>query len=129
MVATLLYLTFWFSYLFLFLLIFPFALLAIKLIQTNKTIFEINTKRIVMKQFQNNKYLTYEVELYDIKHIVQEEKANGTGYIHFKTASSLFPQIKTPLLDNPTYIHNVVRDAIEKAKIQHTTSLDEKKFK
>ncbi len=126
MIAITLYLAFATSYLFLLLLIFPLALLTIKLIQTQKSIFEINDKRIIMKRFEENKYLTYEVELYDVKHIIQEERANGKGYIIFKTASSLFPQIKTPLMEHPTYIHNIVRDAIEEAKKQRDTTLTPK---
>ncbi|MBN2823799.1 MAG: hypothetical protein JXQ76_00625 [Campylobacterales bacterium] len=121
-----LYLSFAFNYLFLLLLIFPLALLAIKFIQTKKTIFEINDKRIIMKRFENNKYLTYEVELYDVKHIVEEEKASGKGHIIFKTTSSLFPEIKTPLMDNPTRIHDIVRDVIEEAKIERSTFLANK---
>jgi len=122
MIAITLYLALSVNYLFLLLLIFPLALLAIKFIQTQKSIFEISDKRIIMKRFEENKYLTYEVELYDVKHIVQEERANGKGYIIFKTNSSLFPHITTPLMEHPAHIHDRVRDAIQEAKKQHNAS-------
>ncbi|MEA2029469.1 MAG: hypothetical protein U9N49_10905 [Campylobacterota bacterium] len=112
------YLAIKFTALFLLLLIFPIALSTLKFIQTKKTTFEINDKRIIMKRFEKGKYLTYEVELYDVKHIVEEEKPNGKGHIIFKTTSSLFPDITTPCMYNPTRIHDIVRDIIEERKIE-----------
>jgi len=112
------YLAVKFSTLFLVLLIFPIALSLLKFIQTKKTTFEINDKRIIMKRFEKGKYLTYEVELYDVKHIVEEEKPNGKGHIIFKTTSSLFSEIITPCMENPTRIHDIVRDIIEERKVE-----------
>jgi len=114
---------------FLFLLLLPLAFSMVKVLQTKKTTFEINDKRIIMKRFEKGKYLTYEVELYDVKHIVEEEKPNGEGHIIFKTTSSLFPEIKTPCIENPSKVHDSVRDIIEELKMQRSKMMSAQKAK
>lgn len=79
-----------------------------------------------MKKYEDNKYLTYEVELYDVKHIVEEEKPNGRGHIIFKTTSSLFPEITTPCMKNPTEVHDRVRDIIEERKMERNAMMAQK---
>jgi len=117
-VLVILYFSIAFSWKFVFLVIVPIIFSLVKFIQAKKTLFEINDQRIVMKKYEGGKYLTYEVELYDVKHIIEEEKASGKGHIIFKTKSSLFEEIKTPCMNNPTHVHDIVRDIIEERKVE-----------
>ena len=85
--------------------------------------FEINSKRLVMIYFEKGKYRTYEIQLYDVKHLILERKANGKGYIIFKTMSSKFPKLKSPYMSNPEEIHHIVRDIVEDLKFNRTKLL------
>lgn len=107
-----------FGAIYLFLLIIPLTLSILKYIHVKKNLFELNTKRIVMTNYKLGKYVIYEVELYDVKHISVEEESNKKGYIIFQTASSLFPEIRSPWMKHPRKIHNIVRDISEELKLE-----------
>jgi len=101
---------------FLFLLVIPLVLSTTKYMRVKRNTFEINTTRIVMVKYEMGKYMTYEVELYDVKHMHVEAKRNKKGHIVFKTASSLFPEIKSPWMKHPAKVHHKVRNISEKLK-------------
>jgi len=108
---------------FLFLLILPIGLSYSKYNIVVRNKLEINNKRLVLIKFEKGKYKTYEIELYDIKHIVLEQKTNGKGYIIFKTMSSKFKEVKSPYMSNPEEVHHRVRDIIEELKFTRSTLL------
>ncbi len=108
---------------FLFLLIIPFLLSYSKYKAILRDSFEINFKRLVMVHFEKGKYKTHEIELYDVKHLVLERKANGKGYIIFQTLSSKFKKVETPYMNNPEEIHHIVRDIVEDLKLNRNKIL------
>ncbi len=108
---------------FLSLLVIPFLLSYSKYKAILRDSFEINSKRLVMVHFKKGKYKTHEIELYDVKHLVLEQKANGKGYIIFKTMSSKFEEVITPCMNNPKEIHNIIRDIVEDLKLNRNKIL------
>ena len=107
----------------LFLLVVPIGLSYSKYKTVLRNTFEINSKRLVMIHFEKGKYKTYEIQLYDVKHLVLEKKANGKGYIIFQTMSSKFPKLKSPYMLNPEEVHHVVRDIVEELKFNRNKLL------
>jgi len=108
---------------FLFLLVIPIGLSYSKYKTVLRNTFEINNKRLVMIEFEKGKYKTYEIQLYDVKHLVLEKKANGKGYIIFQTMSSKFPKLKSPYMINPEEVHHIVRDIVEELKFNRSKLL------
>ena len=107
----------------LFLLIIPIGLSYSKYNMVLRNTFEINNKRIVLIKFEKGKYKTYEIQLYDVKHLVLEKKANGKGYIIFQTMSSKFTKLKSPYMVNPEEVHHIVRDIVEDLKFNRSKLL------
>lgn len=115
-----LYTAFSLSFYFIFLLTIPAIISLRKIKEIRRNTFEITNKRLKMKVFKNNRFITSEVELYNVKHVNLEEKRNGKGYLIFVTNSKRYPQIRFPHMENPSIIHDKVRDIVEELKLQRT---------
>ncbi len=102
---------------FLVLLIIPMTISTIKFLEIEKNIYEITTKRLKIRKGKFTSTL-YEIELYDVKHTVLEEKRNRQGYITFLTSSSKFGTIRFPRMNEPAVIHDKVRDIYEEIKLE-----------
>lgn len=116
MIAAIVYLGLKFPYLFI-LLIIPIGLSGYHFLKIKSNIFEISNKRLKIKKgiFSS---VTKEIELYDIKSSVLEEKRNGKGYITFLTKNEEYGKIKFPRMNNPAEIHDQVRDIYEEIKLE-----------
>ncbi|SHO81387.1 hypothetical protein MNB_SV-15-954 [hydrothermal vent metagenome] len=102
---------------FLLLIVIPIIISTIKFLEIERNIYEITTKRLKIRKGKFTSTL-YEIELYDVKHTVLEEKRNHKGYITFLTSSSKFGTIRFPRMDEPAVIHDKVRDIYEEIKLE-----------
>ncbi len=114
---------------FIFLLIIPTVISFLKIREIKRNTFEITNKRLKMKVFKNNRFITSEVELYNVKHVNLEEKKNGKGYLIFVTNSNRFPEIRFPYMKKPSVLHNKVRDIVEELKLERNKMFSTKDLK
>ncbi len=116
-IVFLIYLSIKFTAYFLILLIIPTTISILKFLEIEKNIFEITTKRL---KIRNGKFtsILYEIELYDVKHTILEEKQNRKGYITFLTSSSKFGTVRFPRMSEPAVIHDKVRNIYEEIKLE-----------
>jgi len=112
-----------------FLLIIPTIISFVKFREINRNTFEITNKRLKMKVFKNNRFITSEVELYNVKHVNLEEKRNGKGYLIFITESNRYPEIRFPYMQNPSMLHDKVRDIVEELKLERNKMFSAKDLK
>jgi hypothetical protein len=114
---------------FIFLLIIPIVISFLKIREIKRNTFEITNKRLKMKVFKNNRFITSEVELYNVKHVNLEEKKNGKGYLIFVTNSNRFPEIRFPYMKKPSILHDKVRDIVEELKLERNKMFSAKDLK
>jgi hypothetical protein len=108
------------------LLVIPIGFIGYKLLRLKTTIFEITNKRLKMKSGIFN-IVTNEIELYDIKNTVLQEKRSNKGHITFYTKNEKFDKIKFPRMNNPAEIHDKVRDIYEEIKLERNKITHTKK--
>ena len=113
----LLYLSIKISAYFLIFTIIPISISTLKFLEIERNVYEITTKRLKIRKGKFTSIL-YEIELYDVKHTVLEEKRNRKGYITFLTSSSKFGTIRFPRMNEPAVIHDKVRDIYEEIKLE-----------
>ncbi|MBN2824055.1 MAG: PH domain-containing protein [Campylobacterales bacterium] len=117
MIAAFSYLGIQVSAYFFILLAIPFVLSTIKILEIKSNVYEITNKRLKIKKGIFSR-VTNEIELYDIKNTTLEEKRGNKGFITFYTTNEKFPRIKFPRMQNPSEIHNRVRDIYEELKLE-----------